>query len=560
MPNPAYDPRDELVPIEPALKALALPRNFLSLHNRVDADLPSAEFPGWLFAGRERLIRDLISAIGHPGVTMITGSAGSGKSTALSRLVTLSDRTFRGEYKQELTGVPDELVPPPGIVDVALSARGLSVRHIMTQICHDLGILAHIGSWDDPVRANRLALSKYLADCETQVTIVIDALDEADACDELVRSVLEPLRREHPERLCLLIGIRSPAGDSIAADAGEPSEEPLRDLTGAALSAQQIPADDELRWSTHDFTAFIRNILMNTKNSPYRTADRSTMEGVADVISSHAGRSYFVARVAAENAAKRATVLAPDDAAWLNDLSGGLLGVFRRDLQASFSSLHDWRRAVALLRAVAFARGAGIPRHRVWPKMATAVDVSDEEGREYGDAEVRWLLQSRLSAYLVTDQQDDLTVYRLLHDELREILRYRWRELLKPVPRAGADEETPPRADEPEIHAVEARIAEELGSMARVKPSVDVDHAVPPYVRRHLVEHALDGSVLEECVPLPFLPYLDLARLRTALGASRTVSNWRKIFRGCRLSGRSPICGIGTGRHATPPRSPCGGN
>jgi WD40 repeat protein len=49
---------------------------------------------------------------------------------------------------------------------------------------------------------------------------------------------------------------------------------------------------------------------------------------------------------------------------------------------------------------------------------------------------------------------------------------------------------------------------------------VAVDRVVPPYIRRRLAEHALAGGVLDECVPPRLLPYLDLARLRRAVGAS----------------------------------------
>jgi WD40 repeat protein len=521
LPNPAYKPRDELVPLAPARQDLALPIELLSLHNRVNGDMPSADTPGWLFTGRKQLMRDLISAARSPGVTMITGSAGSGKSTALSRLVTLSDPGFRDQYQHELAGVPAALLPPPGIVDVALSAQGKSNRVVITQICYDLGVLGRTGSLDDPVQRNLAALSEYLAAGEAPVTIVIDALDEAEQRAELVMRVLGPLVREHPRRLCLLVGVRSPGGETVAEARGEPGEEPLRDLIATELGARQIPADDGQRWSPGDFTTFVRNILTNTKtntkNSPYRNAGPAAAEDVADVISTHSGRSYLVAQVAAQSAASRSEVLAPDDPALLAALNGKLVGVFREDLQ---TRLHprNWRRGIALLRALAFARGTGLPRRRIWPTVATAVDAEDGAGHQYGDADIQWLLGSGLSAYLRTGQEDDLTVYRLMHDELREMLRYHWRELLIPVPQATT-ELGPPAADE-EIRAIEARIAEELHNLARVKPSVAVDQAVPSYIRRHLAEHALDGGVLEECVPLPFLPYLDLARLRTAVGAS----------------------------------------
>ena len=515
LPNPAYDPHDELVSIRPGLQAMALPKAFLDLHNRVDGQPPTADSPGWLFTGRERLMRELTSAVGKPGVTIVTGSAGSGKSAALSRLVTLSDPDFRQRCAAELAGVPGDLVPPPGSVDVALSALGKANWQVMTKIRHDLLIPLPPGGYYEQLDANRVALSKFLDGRETPVTIIIDALDEADTRAELVSSVLSPLVRDHPGKLCLLLGVRSASGDSAAAEARSDSDrEPLRDLIVAELRARQILADDSLRWNQPDVTTFVRNILTNTENSPYRNADRTAVDDLAHVISSLARRSYLVVRIAAESAAEQKLILAPDDPALLDSLDKGLLGVFRKDLQENVRE-RDWRRGIVLLRALAFARGTGLPRRLIWLAVADALEVDADTGRKYGDEDISWLLESRLSAYLRTDQRDDLTVYRLVHDELRKILRYRWRELLIPSD-AGAQ----PAVDEAEIRAVEARIADELYGLARVRPTVAVDRVVPPYIRRRLAEHALAGGVLDDCVPPPLLPYLDLARLRTAVGAS----------------------------------------
>jgi WD40 repeat protein len=523
LPNPSYK-GDDLVQIDPTRQALALPKDLLSLHNRVRGHPPSADSPGWLFTGRKRLMRDLIQAVGKPGITLVTGSAGSGKSTALSRLVTLSDPDFRRSYEPELAGVPADMLPPRAGVDVALSARGLSNRQVVTQISHDLGILAHTGSWDDPVRANMEALSEFIAGRNASVTVVIDALDEAEDPADLVRSLLGPLRQKHPERLCLLVGVRSPGGDYSGTEDLVGAGEPLYDLMAAVPEAWWVKADDDLRWIRRDFTTFVHNILTNTANSPYRNAGRTTVNRVAEVISTLAGRSYLMARMAANSAAKRPDVIAPEDPAWLDELKGGVLGVFSGDLQASLPSPGERRRGVALLRAIAFARGPGLPRHHVWPKVATAVDASDGAGRSYGDTDVKDLLKSRLNAYLMTDQQDDLTVYRIIHDELRDILRYRWRELLKEPTLSAIGDGTPeaalPRADEAEIRAVQARISRELRNLADVEPTVAANQAVPPYIRRHFAEHALDGGVLDKYVPVSFLPYVDLTRLRATAGAS----------------------------------------
>ena len=512
LPNPAYQPEDKRVETESQRQALALPEKFLTVHNRVAGRQPSADKPGWLFAGRERLIRDLIKAADEPGITMITGRVGCGKSIGLSRLVTLSDPKFRGRHWRELKGVSTDLLPPRGAVDVALSARGRSIRQVLTQICYDLGVLGEISSLDDPLLANRQALSDYLRHRKTPVTIVIDALDEAEDAAGLVTSVLRPLSEEHPERLRVLVGIRSPGGDGAVGEAAEPGEESLLDLM-TALGARWIAADDEERWNPDDLITFVGNILTNTPKSPYRNADPGTVARIAKVISGVAGRSYLMAWAAADSLAGHEAAISPDDPAWLAELRDGLVGAVRRDLHASLRTPAGLRRGVTLLRAAAFARGNGVPRYMVWPEMASAIGAVDGVGGRYGEGEVRELLGSRLNAYLETDEEDDLTVYRLMHDELRDILQWRWRELL-----TADDGEAPPPAGEDEIKAIEEAIAWQLRGEAARRATVDVGRPVPHYIRRHLAEHALAGDALDECVPVQFLPYLDLAALRVAVG------------------------------------------
>lgn len=514
LPNPHYEPGDEVVATAAARRALALPKDTISLYHWAACGAPAAHAPAEsLLTGRAQLMRDLIRGALEPGVTMVAGSAGSGKSTALCRLVTLSDPVFRKHYAPEMTGVPAELQPPLGAVDVAVSAFEKSNLEVLVQICQDLHILVQASRRTDPVAARRHALSDFLASRSVLTTIVVDALDEAKDPSSLVRDVLGPLRLARPDRLSLLIGVRSPGGGNAVVGQAIVTKKPLADLVASELGARRIQTDHNLWWDDEDFSAFVRNILTNTSDSPYRDAARPALDRVAKAINSVAGRSYFMAKVAAESLAHRAAVVAPDDPTWLGALDDGLLGVFRDDLHISVTSADDRRRGIALLRAVAFARGTGLPWRRVWPRLANAVDAGDGAGRDYGDADVAWLLQSRLSAYLVTDQQDDLTVYRLSHGQLRDMLRDRWREMLE----AGAR----PLADEDDVEAVEARIAEELRSLAAVRPTVAGDQAPPPYVRRHLAEHALAGGVFDEQhLPIAFLPYLDLACLRAVVSAS----------------------------------------
>jgi WD40 repeat protein len=540
LPNPHYNPNNELVETTAARQDLALRKASLTLHNRVAGRLPTPDAPGWLFTCRATLMEELLAAAGTPGATMVTGSVGSGKSTALARLVTLSDPQFREEYAAELAGIPEQLMPPEAAVHVAVSARKKPNLEIVSLLCHYLLGSLPQAPGESPVEAGRDALIGFLANRRQPVTIVVDALDEAETPAELVQDVLAPLIQEDTGQLCLLVGVRSPAGDGAGAGQRTVNGKPLPDLVAEELGARPIPVDRGPWWSQQDLDTFVRNILVNTERSPgspassaptgraspYRDAEAPFLTAVVDAINGMARSSYLIAEVAAGSLADRDDIIALDDPDWRAALQGGLVGVLREDLQASISSPEARRRDVVLLRAVAFARSIGLPWSEVWPRVANAVDVGASTASTYGDDAVESLLGSRLSAYLVTDQEDDLTVYRMMHNELRQILRYQWQELLSEEP------VTP--ASEAEIAAVERRIAGQL--QPAIEPTLALDQPPAPYVRRHLAEHALVGGVLEERIPVPFLPYLDLSRLRALVTAAparreleRTVS-WLPVL------------------------------
>ena len=521
LPNPAYQPdlRAETFAVR---RALALPKRALELHNQAG---------GWLFSGREELQHRLINATKAPGVTMVAGSAGCGKSAALSRLVTLSDPKFRRQYEAELLNVPEHMMPDLGTVQLAVSARQKSNEDLLEQMCHLLKAKIERRKAVSNVQACLDALIEHIdrvaeeRETTRPVTIVIDALDEATEQSSLVRSVLAPLWQAHPEKLCLLLGVRSlDSGGALgSATAGRtPDRDQLADLVEAELGAQRISVDQAPCWEPDDVDAFVSNILTNTPGSPYRDADGAVavdaVAGVSAAIRKVSGSSYLMAQVAAESLAKRTAIMAADDQAWRATLSKGLIGVLREDLKVSIPEIEERRPVVMLLRAVAFARGNGLPWHLVWALMANAADADGVS--TYGDSEVELLLGGRFNAYLETDQQDDLTVYRLIHDELREALRSRWRELLEePTPAGEQDPPPPPPESAAEIETVEERITSNLSTLVRPKPSDAVDQPPPTYVRRHLAEHALAGGELDR-LPLSVLPYLDLAGLRAAIGVA----------------------------------------
>jgi hypothetical protein len=88
---------------------------------------------------------------------------------------------------------------------------------------------------------------------------------------------------------------------------------------------------------------------------------------VAQAVGQRAGLSFLAARIAARSLADRDEVVLAEDSSWLGALDDVLLGVFRTDLRDSVKDPAERRRAIVLVRAVAFAFGPGISCRGIWP-------------------------------------------------------------------------------------------------------------------------------------------------------------------------------------------------
>jgi hypothetical protein len=437
LPNPHYRPRDT-VETQSSRSDLALPKKDLEIHwEPRSRGAPKASALGWLFTGRVGLMDQLIKATQDlPGTVLVTGRAGSGKSAALARLVTLSDPEFRRRYAGKVALVPGELMPPEGAVDVAVLATGKSAAEIMAQICHAVGALD-----ETTAPGPSLDWEGWLRRGTRLVTIVIDALDEADGAPEDLVKVLRQLaglesdaQGPLPRRVRLIVGVRS-VGTSGRGDTAPDTRtgKELADLVQEELhigAQERIRVDEAPWWARRDVIDYFTSLLLLSAE-PYRKADTAKVSEIAEIVADAAGRSFLFANMAAQQLMTRDAVVDVNDPEWRASLRHGVLGLFRDDLRRTLTDPDDRLRAVHLLRAVAFAFGPGLPWRNIWPLVAS--EVADSPGR-YGDQDIVWLLRTRLGGYLVTDRADDTTVYRLFHDDLRNILYERWEELLEPVP------------------------------------------------------------------------------------------------------------------------------
>ncbi|MFJ5731538.1 hypothetical protein [Streptomyces paradoxus] len=423
LPNPHY--RDEeRTPVAVGRSDLALPQRDLEAHwEPRSRGVARQGESGWLFSGRTRLMGDLIAGASQaPGVWVVTGGAGSGKSAALARLVTFSDPGFRKRYAAQVQAVPEAVRPPEGAVDVAVLATGKNAHDIIVQISTAMEVPA-------PAEAHSLdawvtAWQEWLSRRDRPLTVVVDALDEATDPLAVLASVLARLDPGQA-RLRLVVGIRSPGGDD-ADPATRTRGMPVADLAEQLLAATRIRVDQAPWWEPADLVHYAAFVLTTSPGTPY--ADLAVVRPVAAALARHAGTSFLVTRIAATSLSRRPAPVDATDAAWLSTVDDGVLGVFRADLRSLCPTAEQRLRAVHLLRAVAFARGRGLPWLGLWPALANV--IADDPERTYGDSDIADLLASPLGGYLVTDTADGTTVYRLFHDALRGTLRESWRDLV----------------------------------------------------------------------------------------------------------------------------------
>ncbi|WP_351233879.1 AAA family ATPase [Streptomyces sp. NPDC002133] len=428
LPNPHYRTQD-ITTVQTQRSDLALPQRDVDAHwDPRSRGVTLTGDASWLFTGRQQLMTALIAAAGGPaGATVVTGGAGTGKSAALARLVTFSDPDFRARYATRINNVPADLQPPEGAVDVAVLATGKTAHEIIGQLCTALTVPSPATANDTPSLDEWItAWQQWVATCPAPVTVVVDALDEADAPLTVLTGVLARLDPNH-QHVRLIVGVRSPGGDdNTPPDARPRWGTPLADQAERGLTAHRIRVDEAPWWHEGDLAHYAASILTTTPNTPY--THRQTATAVSQALADHAGTSFLITRIAATNLAARPTPVDPSDPAWLATIDDGILGVFRTDLHTHRPDPEDRLKAVHLLRAVAFARGRGIPWRRIWPAIANA--VADDPDRTYGDTDIADLLASPLGGYLTTDTADGTTVYRLFHDALRTTLRDHWHTLL----------------------------------------------------------------------------------------------------------------------------------
>jgi Caspase domain len=356
---------------------------------------------GWYFSGRVQLLRDVVTWMKDAprGMFVVTGKPGSGKSAILGRIATLQLAEFRhsSEFQEIQANLEAATLPPESSVDAAVYARGLTLEGCTTALADQLGLAISLGAGTAQAQ-----LAAHLRDAHHRFTLILDALDESAEPPAIADQLLRPLAALPNTRL--LVGTRKTSSGASILSMLDAEHTTIRDL------------DDE-HSSEDDIAAYVVLRLLDARrDSPYR-GDEDAARAVASEVAREADGVFLFARIISGILRNRPEPLdlASQEADVL--LHGGLKGVFEQNL-ARYGAQEP--RVRELLQPLAWAEGAGLPRHNgIW---ATLAEVLAPNGVDYSDVDVAWVLREA-GDLIVEAAEGGQTVYRLYHEFLAEYFR-----------------------------------------------------------------------------------------------------------------------------------------
>lgn len=459
------------------LPVTATVEDYGRLHRLLDAQADSAlayflsrgvcsGFTGlsWGFTGREADRREVArwAADPHaPGMLIVTGAPGTGKSALLGNLL-LHAYPAVGE-ELDAAGFADRLDPELALptVDAVLHLAGAALDDVVARLATLLGAAPTDA---ELALHERIEALRRAVEARADTVIMADALDEARdplALAGLLRE-LASLSGVH-----LIVGTRPTAAISVhgSPGAGRRAPEELLDALGRATGHAQVHVLERDAEAVHRYVA---RSLCATPGTPAAGPGADAVCGVADVVRERVESGdweFLQASLVIQEIQQKPELLRPERLADLNRL-------LSHDQRGLFSSAVDriaegFPQAGPLLAALAHARGRGLPRAgQVWTTVAGAVGPG---GPDPADADIARLLH-RAAAYVLVDGEDGHTVYRLAHRTFAD--RF--------LERSGQDER--------------AAVLRALVALAEHRVRTAPDTPLPGYLARHLSGHAAEAG------------------------------------------------------------------
>ncbi len=432
------------------------------------AGLPTEE-PGDLFVGRSAALTELAAFANgsEPGLRVVTGRRGSGKSAVLARIVMTADpdhheELLRGEAREAET-------PGEGAVAAAIVAGPeTKLQDVVTEIAR----------WTQVAATSVHELTNALRDRgDAPPLVVVDQVEDAHDPGNLVDKLLVPLTEAGAIRL--VVGLARSEDGALA-------ERLLEVGVDIDLDAEYLD-DDAME-------AYVRRLLV--RHGAEHFPDEAAAEEPAKAVVAKATPSFVVARLSALAAAAGGPSEGgyPDDVAKALDRAyvPALAERLTGDPLERTAKEHELR---ALLAALAYGHGRGLPLDGpVWSTIAATVGE-----RAFALDAGRGLLETPVGLILERVEVGGRPYVRLFHEALDFSLRH------------GRDRAVTDRA-----------IADALCELC----PADTDDPADPYIEENLTRHVATGAAWDELAERPHvLDRLDFAAVRRdAIGPALTAA------------------------------------
>ncbi len=439
-----------------------------------------------MFTGRRAILARILAWIHTeaPGAFVVTGSAGSGKSAVVGRIVALSESSRRRVLLEHAPLEPEDPDPNIGCIDAGVHLRGMGAHDLATVLADRLHL---------PVPESCWQLVEAVAKMPYPPVLVFDGLDEAipEQATKIVTDLMVPLSL----LASVLIATRHEEFGWHSPPSGQEAAVRLGELFGGNASVVDLDTEPDTR---HDIERYLTRRL--------RSAGRADLvRRVAPVLARKAATrqgGFLYARTVVSQIV-RGVIDAPAQG-WEGQLAATTVGALEHDLSSGTRvrdgvELPDAARD--LLRALAWGMGRGLPGQGVWEAAATALSPN---GVEYRAADLDWVLE-HYGCYIIEDGQDGEVVYRLSHRTFTE-------HLVESSPDVAG------RAAGQALAEALVAFAQQEITQTQTRHGGATD-LCSPYLRRHLPRHAARGGPagvaalrgLAEADPEFYLPGLAVA-------------------------------------------------
>jgi len=360
---------------------------------------------GSFFVGR-RLERTSICAwlrSAEHGTLVVTGRPGCGKSAMLGNLLLRSNPRWRAVLDQTHLTEPDAdpLTPPDDVFDAAVHLALMETGQVVRWLAESLAVPLpdHDQGWSE---ADADALIAGLAG--RRFTVLVDGLDEAVDPIAVASTVLRRIAELPMGRV--VVGTRSSAADAV-----DQAPQPVTDLLDALAGPPCTVL--ELRREPDAIGEYVRRRLTAARERGRLDVADGDVKRLADLIGNlGTNKDFLFARLVVHEVIARPAVLREPA---LEDLiAGDHRKIFRAAVDRITSSMPT---ALPLLRALALARGRGMPRsERIWATAASGLS----QGRSIPESDIDRLLE-RAAPYILVDAESGFGVYRLAHQTYKTI-------------------------------------------------------------------------------------------------------------------------------------------